>query len=570
LRWLFLLRGVFARPSGSVPAAAFLLAVSVFAQPPLIFNRGIFNAASFVPAGIPGGAIARGSIFSLFGARLGPTPPANANSFPLGTTLSGVAINVVQGSTTVSAIPLYVSASQINAIMPSNAPLGTASIQVVVNGSGGNLHPVRIASSDFGIFTARGIGIGPGILQNFIAADNQPINSPTITAQLGQAITLWGTGLGPVTGGDNVAPKAGNLPVQTEVFVGGVSAPLLYSGRTPCCAGVDQIVFTVPSAAPSGCWVPVYVRTAGSTVSNFVTMAIQPSGGVCSTDVQPQLGSILVRGGSFGEAIVTRATTRQDVGTSAPVDVTADYHAHFAFSPKPGPLPFNPATGLPPSGTCTAYTLQGDMLNGDPLPGMLPDAPLLDWGASLMLNGPRGSLALSSALGGPLGGNAGYLGGAISNNILSSSLFLDPGSYTLAGTGGADVGPFSTNFTISQPVVWTNRDQLTVVNRAQPLTISWTGGESNQLIAIMGYGEDLPTNASAAFACIAPPGATSFTVPAAILSNLPPTRRNPLQSKDVIYLGEVPGSSVQKINAKGLDQGMTESYLINGKTVVFQ
>jgi len=119
-------------------------------------------------------------------------------------------------------------------------------------------------------------------------------------------------------------------------------------------------------------------------------------------------------------------------------------------------------------------------------------------------------------------------------------------------------------------VVWTNRDQLTVVNRAQPLTISWTGGESNQLIAIMGYGEDLPTNASAAFACIAPPGATSFTVPAAILSNLPPTRRNPLQSKDVIYLGEVPGSSVQKINAKGLDQGMTESYLINGKTVVFQ
>jgi len=381
LRWLFLLRGVFARPSGSVPAAAFLLAVSVFAQPPLIFNRGIFNAASFVPAGIPGGAIARGSIFSLFGARLGPTPPANANSFPLGTTLSGVAINVVQGSTTVSAIPLYVSASQINAIMPSNAPLGTASIQVVVNGSGGNLHPVRIASSDFGIFTARGIGIGPGILQNFIAADNQPINSPTITAQLGQAITLWGTGLGPVTGGDNVAPKAGNLPVQTEVFVGGVSAPLLYSGRTPCCAGVDQIVFTVPSAAPSGCWVPVYVRTAGSTVSNFVTMAIQPSGGVCSTDVQPQLGSILVRGGSFGEAIVTRATTRQDVGTSAPVDVTADYHAHFAFSPKPGPFPFNPATGLPVArnvARCAATRL-GRFPDAE-WPSRIPCSELRAWG----------------------------------------------------------------------------------------------------------------------------------------------------------------------------------------------
>src|SRR5260370_19628187 len=136
--------------------------------------------------------------------------------------------------------------------------------------------------------------------------------------------------------------------------------------------------------------------------------------------------------------------------------------------------------------------------------------------------------------------------------------------------GGKDVGPFSTSCTIPQPLPWTNRDQLTVVNRAQPLTVSWTGGDSSQVVGIVGFGEDLPTNSSASFACIAPRGAGSFTVPPDILSNLPATRANPLQSKDVIYLVSVPPASAQNLNATGLDQGATGFLQINGKTVVLQ
>ena len=69
---------------------------------------------------------------------------------------------------------------------------------------------------------------------------------------------------------------------------------------------------------------------------------------------------------------------------------------------------------------------------------------------------------------------------------------------------------------------------------------------------------------------IAPPGATSLTVPPDMLSNLPATRPNPLQSKDVIYLVNLAGSSLQNLNAKGLDQGASAYFLINGKTVVLQ
>jgi uncharacterized protein (TIGR03437 family) len=544
----------------------FLLGVAV-AQPPLIYNRSIYNAASFMPAGVPAGAIAQGSIFTIFGAQLGPTKAVTASSFPLGTTLGGVSITVLQGATSVSAIPVYVSAGQINAIMPSKAPLGMASLQVVVNNARSNMAPVQVVGSAFGTFTANGTGIGPGVLYNFVAQNNQPINSPTVTAKPGQVITLWGTGLGPVAGADNVPPTAGNLPVQVQVFVGGQPAAVQYSGRSTCCSGVDQVVFTVPNSAPSGCWVPVYVKTAGTVISNFVTMAIGAKPGVCTTDVLPQVTSSFVTGLKIGEALVTRADTYHDVGVLAPVDVTADYHVSFAFQPDPGQFPFNPALAFPPSGSCTVYALQGDMLNGNALPGMAPTTMPLDMGAPFLLTGPTGAKTLTYGFS---GARAGYLGGMITNNILQNSLFLDPGAYTVQGFGGMDVGPFSTSFTIPPALTWTNRLQTNVVNRTQPLTISWTGGDTGQVVAMLGFGEDLPTNSSAVFVCIAPLGSSSFSIPTDMMANLPATRANPLQSKGVIYLLALSGSSLKSIAAKGLDVGLTSFYSIIGKTVVLQ
>jgi hypothetical protein len=349
--------------------------------------------------------------------------------------------------------------------------------------------------------------------------------------------------------------------------VGGIAAQVLYSGRSPCCAGIDQVVFNIPANAPRGCWVPVYVRIGGSTISNVVSMAIQPSGGTCTNDTFPDISSIAVKGGKFGEALVARAVTYEDVGVLAPQTLTADYHVSFGFAPKTQPFPFNPAVTLPPPGTCTAYTVQGDMLSGTALPGSLPAATSLDLGPPLMITGPRGAKTLNYTF---TGARAGYLGGLISNNILTSSLFLDPGSYSMTGFGGLDVGAFSTSFTIPQPLTWTNRNQLNILDRTQPLTLSWTGGDSGQLIGIVGVGEDLPTNSSAAFSCMVPPGASSFTVPPDMLANLPATRANPLQSKDVIYLITLAGSSVKNLSASGLTQGSTGAFLIDGKTVVLQ
>jgi uncharacterized protein (TIGR03437 family) len=162
-----------------------LAAAGAFAQGPLIYSRSVYNAASFLPAGVPGGAIARGSIFSVFGTRLGPAAGARAGSFPLGTVLANVSVTYAAATTNVNVIPIFVSATQINAIMPSNAPLGNGSLQVTFNNTRSNFVPVRVAASAFGVFNALGVGFGPGILQNFVSQTEQPINSPTMAARAG-------------------------------------------------------------------------------------------------------------------------------------------------------------------------------------------------------------------------------------------------------------------------------------------------------------------------------------------------------------------------------------------------
>jgi uncharacterized protein (TIGR03437 family) len=159
--------------------------------------------------------------------------------------------------------------------MPSNAPLGAVSLRVTNNNFRSNAVPVNVVGSAFGIFISTGTGQGPGSIQNY-SSTAVPLNGLNAPAAANQLEILYGVGLGPGLGPDNSAPTPGNLPTQTEVFVGGVSAPVTYSGRTSCCSGIDQINFTVPAGAPSGCWVPVVVRTQGTIVSNTVTMAIGP------------------------------------------------------------------------------------------------------------------------------------------------------------------------------------------------------------------------------------------------------------------------------------------------------
>jgi hypothetical protein len=135
---------------------------------------------------------------------------------------------------------------------------------------------------------------------------------------------------------------------------------------------------------------------------------------------------------------------------------------------------------------------------------------------------------------------------------------------------GGDVGSFTASATMPAPLTWTNRDQIALVDRSQPLNIAWSGGSGTQ-VAIVGFAVDLPNNSTTAFGCLAPPGAASFAIPTSVLANISPTRANPLQSKDVIYIGNAPNmSSAVNLTGTGLDAGFVAFQYATGKTVIFQ
>src|SRR5579864_4013845 len=89
------------------------------AAPPAISPEGVINAASQMPSQLPGGAIARGSLFRILGVRLGP---------------GQVSVRVRKGSATVDAVPTYTSATRIDAIVPASSPVGDVTLTVTANG----------------------------------------------------------------------------------------------------------------------------------------------------------------------------------------------------------------------------------------------------------------------------------------------------------------------------------------------------------------------------------------------------------------------------------------------------
>ena len=531
---------------------------------PFIAYRGVVNAASSFPEGLPGGAIARGSTFTIYGRRLGPaaSPPL---AFPLATTLGGVSITVTQGTTTLNAIPVFVSAGQINAILPSNTPLGLVTLRVIFNNVRSNPAPIRIVNSSFGIFAANRAGTGPGILQNYEAPGVEPINALNASARRGQVITLWGTGLGPVQA-DNVAPPPVSLPTPTEVFVGGVAAAIHYNGRSPCCAGIDQIVFTIPNNAPLGCWVPVYVKTDRTAVSNFVTMAITDSGTACSEPSNP-IASTLIRGGRSASVLAARFNLRADTGVAQPTDASTDYvGGFFAEEPTDG-FNFNPLISLPPAGTCASYGIIGNLTRTVSIPFMLPRGRALSSGTVTFTNS-RGA-ARTAAATQRFGFGVTHLGSTLQLFPQLANLFFDT-TTTISAPGGPDIGAFSAQVTIPQGLTWTNRDQLNNITRSQGFTVNWSGAAPNHGVFVAGGVVDVPSNASNIFICRAAPGVNSFTVPPDILANIAPARTRATDSIGAIYFGQWPLTSPVTFTASGIESGAALGAQILVKTVVFR
>lgn len=543
--------------------SAGLFAASAAAQTTRILPRGVVNAASFARPGLPNGSIARGSLFSIFGVRIGPADLAQATTFPLGTNLAGVTITITQGDTTVEAIPLVAVEGQINAVMPSDAPLGRASLQVRNGVRRSNPTPIEIVESSVGIFTATGLGHGPGSITNFISQTVQPLNTLAQTAAVEQVVIIWATGLGAARFPDNEAPGGSSDDIvldSVEVWIGGAPVPaddILYAGRSPEFAGLDQIIVTVPAGAPEGCYVPIHVRTNGAIVSNAVTMAI----GDCAAPPAP-LRSATV--------LLAAITSRHEVDRTTPIDFAIDFGAAQFTETTGGALAYDRVRSTPPAAACLTYGFAG---RADDV-GLYraPGAQAVDPGDRIRVSGPRGvrrlerSAGFAGAFGALLGGVA--PGGLVA--ALLSGPYLIPGAYSAASEVQSEV---SLDVQIDQPdsVDWTNRDQLAEIDRSAPITIEWTPpGRSDLTVMVVSDNYRRPTDSTGGFLCRAPASAGSITVPEWVLSTVPASTSEPFDSSGRLRVWTVSGLTAEPRSTAALDEVRGIGLAIQDRDVLFQ
>jgi len=349
--------------------------------------------------------------------------------------------------------------------------------------------------------------------------------------------------------------------------VGGVLASKQYSGRSPCCAGVDQIVFQVPADAPLGCYVPVQIRTAGTVLSNAVTMAIQKGGAPCS-DPGNAIAPLFAKGGKVGAAILFRSMLRTDVDTSHPTDISTDAAMVSLGSAAGGPLFFNSALSAPPPGTCTMYSVSGRslILNIPALAGGLGSE--LDAGPMMAITGTSQALlgrGTVSPLYSAILGNNDPAAGA------STLVFNTTGTSQISAPGGADVGPFQVAVPAAVEVNWLNRLQIETIDRTQPLTVTWSpAGLQNNTVVIAGSNYDLLTNTTGTFICTTSPAAGSFAVPSYILGALLPSSKNFGGSFGILAVAAIPSQGLTTFKASGLDTGVAVQIFSSAKTVLFQ
>ena len=481
---------------------------------------GVVNSASLIAPGRPNYGIAQGSIFNVFGSGLGPATIVAAASVPLQLTLGGTTVSVTVGGMTVNAPLFYSLSTQLAAILPSNTPAGMGTIAVSYGGATANF-AITVVVSNVGIYTVDDSGTGAGV----VTFPDYSLVTSGNSAAVCNVLTMWATGLGPTTGSDAALPLQVDLGTDIQVYVGGVLAPVSYQGRAYF-AGLDQVNFTVPVGVTPGCNVSVVIQT-GSLVSNTVSIPVAAAGKVCSNPSSEPVIFSSPSGSTFGQLSLNATTTAGATSYTA----NALFGRFFVSESFPN--------GTPAFGSCF-------VTGGDGIVAIAAFVQILNVGPSLTVTPPSGA-PLVLAENGP---------GSYSGVPLS----LPQGTYQLSnGAGGSDVGPFTASFTVAPPLVWTNQNAAVTVDRTQPLTVTWTGGDPAGYVLI-----SLQSPAAAPIpgivftpgtqvtaTCAAPVSAGKFTVPPNVLLAIIPSSAGSVS---------LTGYSAASLTIQGLDATVTSTY----------
>lgn len=462
-----------------------------------------------VPAGFANSGIAQGAIFFIVGTGLA-TPGTtavlqNACGANLPTTINGASVTVTVGSTTVTPSLYYAQPTAVAAVLPSNTPLGAGTVTVTYSNQVSNSYSIQVVASAMGLDAYDQTGTGLGVASNpFTGTFYNYANA----IPPGTTVVLWGSGLGAdpkgptaVGGRDNTcvavtSAAADSINGLIHIYVGGVDggAPG-YQGASGY-PGLNQINFTIPANAPTGCNVSLVGVNALGVSTNVVTLPIgsgacsDPTFGVSGAQTQNLSGQTNVSSGVVGVFQFTSPST----GASS--------YALSNFDNYSGSV-YGDAAGVVSLGGCVVTQSVTTPIRA---------FTSLDAG-TITVTGPSGNPVTLTSIASVVGESF--------TQLPAGYIPVTGGAFTFRGTGGANVGAFTASVVFpASALSWTNQSAAANITRSSGLTVSWTGGASGTYVSI-GGSSSVSSGATASFTCLAPLSAGQFTVPAYILSALP-------------------------------------------------
>jgi len=464
--------------------------------PPAITPGSIVNAASLMPASLPGGVLPRGGLVAVFGPRL------RADT-----------VTIRANGRTLEAPQVFQADEYLTVLLPADLPAGDAQLSLSYQGQRSVDHPVQVANYAPGLFTVRPTGFSCLEARQFLDR-REAVSRPAAFAPGTEAV-LFATGASPAS----------------QLLLAGQRVPV--SAMADCQPGLQRFRFTIPDGLPPGCNLPLVVAAPDSTTSNYLTLPVKPC-----VPADTWLARAAASPDPLGFVLMLRSALRLEGKGKSAKDkffdtLVATFGAHL------GP-PDHPDFIWPPAGQCVSFhgtaavaalineeTVENatrleveDFLTTIPRgPKLALEYPMLDnrdAGRQLTVNGrtvlrhPKHQRFYYAGLGGnpPV------------RVIQPAPRFWTAGKYQISGEGGGDVGPFSLDVRFPREPVWTNRDQIDSIDRARGVTLKWRG-EGAAFVLVTGV--DNLDGGSALCLCAAPPKAHSFTVPPAALANLPST-----------------------------------------------
>jgi len=336
-------------------------ALSLGSSTPVAGNKPVISSILNATSLQASQGIAPFSYMTLTGTNLAPDTPAGGRVWRGDEIVNGTLPVSLDGvSATVGGKPAaieFVSATQINAIAPDDAPTG-ASVPVVVTTSAGASNSVSVKVQTFSPSFFLWPGNQPVATRgdySLVARSGTFAGVTTTPARPGEIISLWGNGFGPTTppvasGKVTAADAEYDIATAPVIMIGGVAADYLGGALTPGNAALYQINIRVPAGAGGDQGVRVsqggvqgpdgmVLAVQGAGASAFYTMSVTRSGS----------GSGAVTSSPAGIACGSTCSFPWPAGTS--VTLTAAPDAGSAFSGWAG--------ACNGGGTCTV-TMDGD------------------------------------------------------------------------------------------------------------------------------------------------------------------------------------------------------------------